>query len=73
MTFKTNPAHKFNYQYYCVFHAKHDSDKNNSDEYSRWWPKWWTYNLDPSSNINIYQQRIQFPPSRKPYYNNYIQ
>ena len=31
LTFKNNTAHKFNHQYYCVFHTKHDSNKNKSD------------------------------------------
>ena len=73
LTSNTNPAQKFNHQYYCVFYAKHDRNKKKSDEYSRWWPEWWTYTIDPSSSINIYQQRIQFPPTLKPDYKNYIQ
>ena len=58
LTFKTNPAHKFNHKYYCISNAKHDSNKKKSNEYSRWWPGWWTYTIDPSSNIHICQQRI---------------
>ena len=42
LKFKTNPAHKFNHQYYRVFYAKHDNDKNKSNKYNRWWPEWWT-------------------------------
>ena len=71
--FKTNPANKFNHQYYYVFYIKHDRKKEKSDKYSRWCPEWWTYTIDPSSNINIYQQPIQFPPTRKPDYNKFIQ
>ena len=68
ITLKTNPAHKFNHQYYCIFHANHDRDKNKSDKYSRWWPDWWKNTIYPSSNIHIYQQLIQFPPTCKTYY-----
>ena len=42
--------------------------KEKSDKYSRWCPEWWTYTLYNSSNNNIYQQHIQFPPTRKPVY-----
>ena len=65
ITFKNNPAHKFNHQYECALHAKDDCDKKKSDKYSRWWPEWWTYTINTSSNINIYQQRIQSPPNHR--------
>ena len=38
-TKEINPDYLSNGEYWCVFLARHSSDKRNSNEFSRWWPE----------------------------------
>ena len=65
-TLKMNPAYATNGEYWCVFLARHSADKKKSDEFSRWWPEWHSYNRCPISNDIIYGCRYEFRPSSTP-------
>lgn len=71
-TIEINPQYQTNNKYYCVFLAKHSGDRLKSDEYSRWWPEWWSYSKD-DREIITYEKRYEFPPTTTPHYSKFIQ
>ena len=71
-TIEINPQYQTNNKYYCVFLAKHSGDRLKSDEYSRWWPEWWSYSKD-DQEIITYEKRYEFPPTTTPHYSKFIQ
>ena len=54
------------FTYWCVFQARHPSDKNLSDEYTCWWPEWHKYHRDSISGDIVFGDRILFLPSSIP-------
>ena len=67
------PDYAITSTYYCIFLAKHSSDKRLSDEFSRWWPDWYKYSRDTVSNDIVYGDRILFRPNMSPDSTKYIQ
>ena len=61
------------FTYWCVFQARHPSDKHLSDEYARWWPEWHRYHKDSVTGDIVFGDRILFQPSRIPPKDKYIQ
>ncbi len=60
-------------KYQCAFLAKHPGDSNKqSDDRSRWWPDWYAYSRDPSTNEIIYGRRTLFRPNTTPDSSKYI-
>ena len=47
---------------YCIFLAKHPSDKITNDTFSRWWSEWYIYSRDGISNDIIFEDRMIFLP-----------
>ena len=50
---------------YCMFLAKHPDNQVKSNEFSRWWPEWYT--------CMVYIQCILIRPNACPYRKKYIQ
>jgi len=42
-TAELNPQWKETGRHFCVFLARHPTDKDKSDEFARWWPDWYRY------------------------------
>ena len=68
-----NPDYATNGECWCVLLARHSSDKQKSDEFSRWWHEWHSYTRCSISNDIIYSDRFEFKPSSTPPRNKYIQ
>jgi hypothetical protein len=72
-TAELNPKWKETGQYFCVFLARHPTDKDKSDEFARWWPDWYRYSRCKRTNDIIYGDRVLFRPSVIPSSSKYIQ
>jgi len=53
-TKELNPQWHCNSPYFCVFLARHPSDKSKSDEFARWWPDWYRYSRCEKTQQIIY-------------------
>lgn len=62
-TAELNPQWAKTGRYFCVFLARHPTDKDKSDEFARWWPDWYRYETCKQSQEIIYGDRILFQPS----------
>ena len=59
--------------YDCVFLAKHPHNMEKSDEFSRFWPKWYKYTRCSQTNQIIFGDRYLIRPNHTPNKNNFIQ
>ena len=59
--------------YHCVFLARHPNDRNKSDEYSRFWLKWYRYSRCRKTNNVINGDYILIRSSHNPDMNRYVQ
>ena len=69
----SNAKYQTNGKYYCSFLAKHRSDGNKSDEFSRWWNDWYTYHRCKETDVIIYDKRVAIPPNQTPDSSKYIE
>ena len=72
-TIEVNPDFASNHLYCFVFLAKHPTDIDKSDEYSRWWPDWYNYDRGPTTDAIIYGQRVLIKPNTIPCSSKFIQ
>ena len=72
-TAELNPQWKTTGKYFCVFLARHPTDKDKSDEFARWWPDWYQYHKCKTTQDIIYGDRVLFRPSVIPNSEKYIQ
>lgn len=72
-TAELNPNWKETGKYFCVFLARHPTDKDKSDEFARWWPDWYRYSRCKVSQDIVYGDRVLFRPSVIPNSEKYIQ
>jgi len=72
-TAELNPQWAETGWYFCVFLARHPTDKDKSDEFGRWWPDWYSYKTCKQSQEIIYGDRVLFRPSMIPNSAKYIQ
>ena len=56
-----------------MFLAKHPDDQGKIDEFSRWWPEWYTYTNIKDSQEIVYNQRILIRPNACPDSKKHIQ
>ena len=61
------------YSYYCVFLAKHPNDAKKSDEFSRFWQKWYKYTRDSKTNQFFCGDRYLIRPNQFPDKDKFIQ
>ena len=45
---------------YCLFLAKHPTDKSKSEKYSRWWPDWYMFSRDSITKSLVFGDKIFF-------------
>ena len=72
-TIEINPDYLQNRNLWCIFLAKHPSDCNKSDEFSRWWPDWYRYSTCTKTNTIIFGDRFLIRPNSNPPSDKYIQ
>jgi hypothetical protein len=72
-TTELNPNFSTNHRYFCSFLAKHNADRNKSDECSRWWPDWYEYSRCDITNEIIYGKRVLFRPNQLPDSTKYVE
>ena len=72
-TAELNPQWVGTGRYFCIFLARHPTDKDKSDKFARWWPDWYRYTTCKQSQEIIYGDRVLFRPSVIPNSAKYIQ